>query len=79
MMIEGVPKFFCPVCGRKTDSRVLDSDPDESPDCALGRIRRRRECVECGDTFPTDERPARRRKPPRRRLTGHEPPELPFG
>jgi transcriptional regulator NrdR family protein len=64
---ELVPKFYCIVCGHETVARVLETRG----------IRRRRECVECGDTYPTLEVLAPRRKPPRhvsRRLE----PFLPF-
>ena len=42
----------CPYC-QATDSRVLDTTPDE----ARGGIRRRRECENCRQRFTTLERP----------------------
>lgn len=42
----------CPYC-QSTDSRVLDTTPDE----ARGGIRRRRECEKCRQRFTTFERP----------------------
>lgn len=43
----------CPLCATE-DTRVIDSRPAESG----GAIRRRRECVVCGERFTTFERPA---------------------
>ncbi len=40
----------CPYCG-DTDSKVVDSRPDEENDS----IRRRRECTKCGRRFTTHE------------------------
>lgn len=52
---EPVPKFYCAACGHETASRVLDT---------RGR-RRRRECIECGHTFPTLEQLAPANRPSR--------------
>ena len=41
----------CPKCGH-TESKVIDSRPSEDGDS----IRRRRECLECGNRFTTYER-----------------------
>ena len=40
----------CPFCGQ-TDSRVIDSRPTDED----SRIRRRRECIQCGKRFTTYE------------------------
>ena len=40
----------CPFCGH-TDSRVIDSRPTDED----SRIRRRRECIQCGKRFTTYE------------------------
>lgn len=40
--------MYCPYCGEK-ETRVLDSRPSET------KIRRRRECVQCGRRFTTYE------------------------
>lgn len=40
----------CPYCGH-TDSKVIDSRPTDED----SRIRRRRECIECGKRFTTYE------------------------
>jgi transcriptional repressor NrdR len=42
----------CPLCATE-DTRVIDSRPAESG----GAIRRRRECLVCGERFTTFERP----------------------
>lgn len=66
MARELVPKFYCRTCDRETVSRVLETRA----------VRRRRECVECGSTFPTLEVLA----PTRRRTYRHRSrePFLPF-
>ncbi len=43
----------CPLCATE-DTRVIDSRPAEGG----GAIRRRRECLVCGERFTTFERPA---------------------
>lgn len=64
---ERTPKFFCRACGHDTVSRVLETRG----------VRRRRVCVDCGETFPTLEVLAPRRAEPRHRAIIHEP-ALPF-
>ncbi len=65
MKREIVPKFYCFTCNRETIARVLETRG----------VRRRRECVECGGTYPTLEVLAPRRHPYRHRSTD---PQLPF-
>ena len=43
----GVPILKCPFCGC-VESRVIDSRPTDEGE----RIRRRRECLECGKRTP---------------------------
>lgn len=57
MAHESSAKFICPTCGDLTVSRVLDTRGH----------RRRRKCLECGDTFATLEVLAKRGKKPRHR------------
>lgn len=59
---QAEPKFFCDVCGHHTASRVL-----ETRGC-----RRRRECLVCGDTYPTKEIRAKRGRPPRHRAPSRQ-------
>lgn len=49
--------WFCDHCGHETETRVLNTREK----------RRRRECLECGETFPTIEVKARRVRKPRHR------------
>lgn len=67
MRRDAVPKFYCIVCQRETVARVLETRG----------VRRRRECVECGDTYPTLEVLAPRRRAPRR-VPDDRDPVLPF-
>ncbi len=48
-MIEG--HMRCPVCGHP-ESKVVDSRPSDE----FNSIRRRRECLKCGNRFTTYER-----------------------
>ena len=50
MLPEGVKSMRCPFCGCE-ESKVIDSRPTDENE----RIRRRRECVQCGKRFTTYE------------------------
>lgn len=54
---EPAAKFFCLSCGEHTPSKVL----------ATRDKLRRRECLICGDRYPTIEVLAPRSKPPKHR------------
>lgn len=54
---DQTPKFVCQSCGHLTVSKVLETRG----------VRRRRECSECGFTFPTLEVLAPARRPPKHR------------